>query len=132
MPLLVVVNRLPRREADQRAVLDDARRRFEEAGLGTAGPGGHACPCSGWSRGPRRPGRRPGGGGHRAGAPGLWTTWADTAALTAVKAQAAAGRPGRPAAAVAEVAADLEADRRRAAALRAPVERAYAAEEERP
>src|SRR5512132_2642335 len=79
VPLLVVVNRLPRREADRRAVLGDARRRFEEAGLGTAGPGGRDLPMLG----------------------------------------------------VVEGAADLEADRRRAAALRAQVERAYDTEQER-
>jgi hypothetical protein len=132
VPLLVVVNRLPRREADRRAVLDDARRRFEEAGLATAGPGGRDLPLLGVVEGARDPATD----GLEAAAiepvrRALADLSADTAALTAVKAQALrgalAGLPG----AVAEVAGDLEADRRRAAALRAPVERAYAGEEER-
>src|SRR5919204_2830363 len=40
VPLLVVVNRLPRRPADQAAVLADCRPRFAEAGLDEAGWGG--------------------------------------------------------------------------------------------
>src|SRR5918992_1624138 len=83
VPLLVVVNRLPRREADRRAV-----RALAELA-------------------------------------------ADPGALTAVKAQALRGALAGLPAAVAEVAADLEADRRRAAALRIPVERAYDAEQDR-
>src|SRR4029453_12794016 len=55
VPLLVVVNRLPRREADRRAVLADARRRFEEAGLGTAGPGRRGLPTLGVGDGARDP-----------------------------------------------------------------------------
>src|SRR4029450_11500970 len=56
---------------------------------------------------------------------------ADTAALTAVKAQALRGALAGLPAATGEVAADLEADRRRAVALRAPVEPAYDTEQER-
>ena len=48
---------------------------------------------------------------------------ADTAALTAVKAQALRGALAGLPVAVARVAGDLEADRQRAAALRAGVER---------
>jgi 50S ribosome-binding GTPase len=132
VPLLVVVNRLPHREADRRAVLTDARRRFEEAALGTAGPGGRDLPMLGVVEGARDPATdgleaeaiEP---VHRA----LADLSADTAALTAIKAQALrgalAGLPG----AVAELARDLEADRRRAAALRAQAERAYDGEQER-
>jgi len=132
VPLLVVVNRLPRREADQRAVLADARRRFEEADLGTAGPGGRDLPLLGVVEGARDPATD----GLEAGAiepvrRALAELSADTGALTAVKAQALRGALAGLPAAVAEVAADLEADRRRAAALRAPVERAYAGEQER-
>jgi energy-coupling factor transporter ATP-binding protein EcfA2 len=132
VPLLVVVNRLPRREADRRAVVDDARRRFEEAGLGTAGPGGRDLPLLGVVEGARDPATD----GLEAAAiepvrRALADLSADTAALTAVKAQALRGALAGLPAVVAEVAADLEADRRRVAALRAPVERAYAGEEER-
>src|SRR4029453_3353283 len=55
VPLLVVANRLPRREADRRAGLGDARRRFEEAGLGTPGPGGGDLPLLGVVEGARDP-----------------------------------------------------------------------------
>ena len=132
VPLLVVVNRLPRREADQRAVLDDARRRFEEAGLGRAGPGGRDLPMLGVVEGARDPATD----GLEAGAiepvrRALAELSADPGALTAVKAQALRGALAGLPAAVAEVAGDLEADRRRAAALRVPVERAYATEQER-
>jgi len=132
VPLLVVVNRLPRREADRRAVLADARRRFEEAGLGTAGPGGRDLPMLGVVEGARDPATD----GLEAGAiepvrRALAGLSADTAALTAVKAQALRGALAGLPAVVAEVAADLEADRRRAAALRAHVERAYDGEQER-
>jgi hypothetical protein len=132
VPLLVVVNRLPRREADRRAVLDDARRRFEEAELGTAGPGGRDLPLLGVTEGARDPATD----GLDAGAiepvrRALAELSADTAALTAVKAQALRGALTGLPAATDEVAADSEADRRRAAALRAHVERAYDAEQER-
>jgi energy-coupling factor transporter ATP-binding protein EcfA2 len=132
VPLLMVVNRLPRREADQRAVLDDARRRFEEAGLGRAGPGGRDLPMLGVVEGARDPATD----GLEAGAiepvrRALAELSADPGALTAVKAQALRGALAGLPAAVAEVAGDLEADRRRAAALRVPVERAYATEQER-
>ncbi|HZA85041.1 MAG TPA: GTPase [Actinomycetes bacterium] len=132
VPLLVVVNRLPRREADRRAVLADARRRFEEAGLGTAGPGGRDLPLLGVVEGARDPATD----GLEAAAiepvrRALAELAADPGALTAVKAQALRGALAGLPAAVAEVAADLEADRRRAAALRIPVERAYDAEQDR-
>jgi energy-coupling factor transporter ATP-binding protein EcfA2 len=132
VPLLMVVNRLPRREADQRAVLDDARRRFEEAGLGRAGPGGRDLPMLGVVEGARDPATD----GLEAGAiepvrRALAELSADPGALTAVKAQALRGALAGLPAAVAEVAGDLEADRRRAATLRVPVERAYATEQER-
>jgi energy-coupling factor transporter ATP-binding protein EcfA2 len=132
VPLLVVVNRLPRRAADQRAVLADARRRFEEAGLGTAGPGGRDLPMLGVVEGARDPATD----GLEASAiepvrRALADLSADTAALTAVKAQALRGALAGLPAAVAEVAGDLEADRLRAAALRSAVERAYATEQER-
>jgi energy-coupling factor transporter ATP-binding protein EcfA2 len=132
VPLLVVVNRLPRRQADQRAVLDDAGRRFEEAGLGAAGPGGRDLPLLGVVEGARDPATD----GLEAGAiepvrRALAELSADTAALTAVKAQALRGALAGLPAATDEVAADSEADRRRAAALRAHVERAYDAEQER-
>src|ERR687891_406399 len=55
VPLLVVVNRLPRREADRRAGLGDARRRFQEADLGRAGPGGLDLPVLGVVEGARDP-----------------------------------------------------------------------------
>jgi energy-coupling factor transporter ATP-binding protein EcfA2 len=132
VPLLMVVNRLPRREADQRAVLDDARRRFEEAGLGRAGPGGRDLPMLGVVEGARDPATD----GLEAGAiepvrRALAELSADPGALTAVKAQALRGALAGLPAVVDEVAGDLEADRRRAAALRVPVERAYATEQER-
>jgi energy-coupling factor transporter ATP-binding protein EcfA2 len=132
VPLLVVVNRLPRREADQRAVLSDARRRFEEAGLGTAGPGGRDLPMLGVVEGARDPATD----GLEAGAiepvrRALAELSADPGALTEVKAQALrgalAGLPGGGGGS----AGDLEADRHRAAALRAPVQRAYDGEQER-
>jgi 50S ribosome-binding GTPase len=132
VPLLVVVNRLPRREADRRAVLSDARRRFEESGLGTAGPGGRDLPMLGVVEGARDPATD--GLEADAIAPvrdALAELSADPGALTAVKAQALRGALAGLPAVVGEVAADLEADRRRAAALRAPVERAYDGEQER-
>ena len=132
VPLLVVVNRLPRREADQRAVLADARRRFEEADLGTAGPGGRDLPLLGVVEGARDPATD----GLEAAAiepvrRALADLSADTGALTAVKAQALRGALAGLPAATDEVAADLEADRRRADALRAPVQRAYDGEQRR-
>jgi hypothetical protein len=127
-----VVNRLPRREADQRAVLSDARRRFEEAGLGTAGPGGRDLPMLGVVEGARDPATD----GLEAGAiepvrRALAELSADPGALTEVKAQALRGALAGLPAVVDEVAGDLEADRDRAAALRAPVQRAYDGEQER-
>ena len=132
VPLLVVVNRLPRREADRRAVLSDAWRRFEEAGLGTAGPGGRDLPMLGVVEGARDPATD----GLEAGAiepvrRALAELSADPGALTEVKAQALRGALAGLPAAVDEVAGDLEADRHRAAALRAPVQRAYDGEQER-
>jgi hypothetical protein len=132
VPLLVVVNRLPRREADREAILRDCRRRFEEAGLGHAGPGGRDLPLLGVVEGARDPAVD----GLDAAAiepvrARLAELSADTSALTAVKAQALRGALAGLPATVDEVARDLEADRRRAAALRAPVERAYATEQQR-
>jgi hypothetical protein len=113
-------------------VLADARRRFEEADLGTAGPGGRDLPLLGVVEGARDPATD----GLEAAAiepvrRALAELSADTGALTAVKAQALRGALAGLPAAVAEVATDLEADRQRAAALQAPVERAYAGEQER-
>jgi hypothetical protein len=132
VPLLVVVNRLPRREADRQAILADCRRRFEQAGLGRAGPGGRDLPLLGVVEGARDPAvdgldaaaiepvrRR------------LAELSADPSALRAVKAQALRGALAGLPATVDEVARDLEADRHRAAALRAPVERAYATQQQR-
>jgi hypothetical protein len=132
VPLLVVVNRLPRREADQRAILDDARRRFEEAGLGLAGPGGRDLPMLGVVEGARDPATD----GLEAAAiepvrRALADLSADPGALTAVKAQALRGALAGLPAAVTEIGGDLEADRRRTAALRVMVDRAYAVEQER-
>jgi hypothetical protein len=132
VPLLVVVNRLPRREADRQAILADCRRRFEQAGLGRAGPGGRDLPLLGVVEGARdlavdgldaaaiEPVRRR-----------LAELSADPSALRAVKAQALRGALAGLPATVDEVARDLEADRHRAAALRAPVERAYATQQQR-
>jgi hypothetical protein len=132
VPLLVVVNRLPRREADREAILRDCRRRFEEAGFGHAGPGGRDLPLLGVVEGARDPAVD----GLDAAAiepvrARLAELSADPSALTAVKAQALRGALAGLPATVDEVARDLEADRRRAAALRAPVERAYATEQQR-
>jgi len=132
VPLLVVVNRLPRREADRLAVMRDCRRRFEAAGLGHAGPGGRDLPLLGVEEGARDPAVD----GLDAAAiepvrARLAELSADTSALTAVKAQALRGALTGLPATVDEVARDLEADRRRAAALRAAVERAYATEQGR-
>jgi hypothetical protein len=132
VPLLVVVNRLPRREADREAILRDCRRRFEEAGLGHAGPGGRDLPLLGVVEGARDPAVD----GLDAAAiepvrGRLAELSADPSALTAVKAQALRGALAGLPATVDEVARDLEADRRRAAALRAPVERAYTTEQQR-
>jgi hypothetical protein len=132
VPLLVVVNRLPRREADREAILQDCRRRFEEAGLGHAGPGGRDLPLLGVVEGARDPAVD----GLDAAAiepvrTRLAELSADAAALAAVKAQALRGALAGLPATVDEVARDLEADRLRAAALRASVERAYAAEQAR-
>src|SRR5919106_16788 len=129
---LADADRLHRREDDRRAVLDDARRRFEEAGLGTAGPGGRDLPMLGVVEGARDPETD----GLEAAAiepvrRALAELSADPGALTAVKAQALRGSLAGLPAAVEEVARDVEADRLRVAALRAPVERAYATEQER-
>jgi hypothetical protein len=132
VPLLVVVNRLPRREADREAVLRDCRRRFEEAGLGHAGPGGRDLPLLGVVEGARDPAVD----GLDAAAiepvrARLAELSADASALAAVKAQALRGALAGLPATVDEVARDLEADRLRAAALRAAVERAYTTEQGR-
>jgi hypothetical protein len=132
VPLLVVVNRLPPREADRQAILRDCRRRFEEAGLGRAGPGGRDLPLLGIVEGARDPAVD---GLQAAAVEPIRRVLAglsqDPGALTAVKAQALRGALAGLPAAVEEVARDVEADRLRAAALRAPVERAYATEQER-
>jgi hypothetical protein len=132
VPLLVVVNRLPRREADRQAILADCRRRFEQAGLGHAGPGGRDLPLLGVVEGARDPAAD----GLDAAAiepvrRRLAELSADPSALRAVKAQALRGALAGLPATVDEVARDLEADRHRAAALRAPVERAYATQQQR-
>jgi 50S ribosome-binding GTPase len=132
VPLLVVVNRLPQREADRQAILRDCRRRFEEAGLDRAGPGGRDLPLLGVVEGARDPAVD----GLDAAAVEpvrqlLASLSEDPVALTAVKAQALRGALAGLPAAVEAVARDLEADRLRAAALRLPVERAYATEQER-
>jgi Dynamin family len=132
VPLLVVVNRLPPRETDRQAILRDCRRRFEEAGLGRAGPGGRDLPLLGIVEGARDPAVD---GLQAAAVEPIRRVLAglsqDPGALTAVKAQALRGALAGLPAAVEEVARDVEADRLRAAALRAPVERAYATEQER-
>jgi hypothetical protein len=132
VPLLVVVNRLPRREADRQAILADCRRRFEQAGLGHAGPGGRDLPLLAVAEGARDPAVA----GLDAAAiepvrHRLAELSADPSALRAVKAQALRGALAGLPATVDEVARDLEADRHRAAALRVPVERAYATEQQR-
>src|SRR5829696_7683450 len=109
VPLLVVVNRLPRRGADQGAVLADARRRFEEAGLGTAGPGGRDLPMLGVVEGARDPA----------------TDGLEASAIEPVRRALADLSGDRGGVTV------VKGDRQRAAALRAGVERAYAAEQER-
>jgi hypothetical protein len=129
VPLLVVVNRLPRRAADREAVLRDCRRRFEEAGFGHAGPGGRDLPLLGVVEGARDPavdGLDP--AAIEPVRARLADLSADASALAAVKAQALRGALAGLPATVDEVARDLEADRLRAAALRAAVERAYATE----
>jgi hypothetical protein len=132
VPLLVVVNRLPRREIDRLAVLRDCRRRFDEAGLGHAGPGGRDLPLLGVVEGARDPtvdGLDP--AAIEPVRARLAELSADPSALVAVKAQALRGALAGLPATVDEVARDVEADARRAAALRAPVERAYGTEQGR-
>jgi hypothetical protein len=128
VPLMVVVNRLPRDESDRAAVMADCRRRFAEAGLQGAGPRG-ALPFLGVVEGARddavdgldaaaiEPVRR-----------ALDELATDPLALGAVKAAALRGAMAGLPGAVGRLAGDLERDRQRAAALRAPVERAYAGE----
>ena len=128
VPLMVVVNRLPKIEADRAAVLADSRRRFEEAGLGQAGPRGE-LPFLGVEEGALdeatdglaaaavEPVRR-----------ALVELGRDTRALAAVKATALRGALAGLPASVEQVARDLELDERRAAALRGAVTRAYAEE----
>jgi hypothetical protein len=128
VPLLVVANRLPRREADRAAVLADCWRRFEEAGLGDAGPDGRLL-LVGVVEGAREAATD----GLDAAAVGpvrraLEALGRDRGTLAAVKLRALRGALAGLPAAVDAVARDLEADRRRAAALRVPVERAYQAE----
>ncbi|HEX6675890.1 MAG TPA: GTPase [Actinomycetes bacterium] len=129
VPLMVVLNRLPRGEADRDAVMADCRRRFAEAGFEGAGPRGE-LPFLGVVEGARdatvdgldaaaiEPLRR-----------ALEELAADPRALGAVKAAALRGAMAGLPDAVERLAGHLERDRRRAAALRAAAERAYAAEE---
>lgn len=128
VPLMVVVNRLPRGEADRAAVMADCRRRFGEAGLERAGPRGD-LPFIGVVEGARddavdgldaaaiEPVRRT-----------LGELAADPGALGAVKAAALRGAVAGLPDTVGRLADDLERDRRRAAALRDSAERAYASE----
>ncbi len=128
IPLMVLVNRLPRDEADRDAVLADCRRRFSEAGFDDAGPRGE-LPFLGVVEGARdakvdgldaaaiEPLRRT-----------LDELAADPRALGAVKAAALRGAMAGLPDAVGRLAGYLERDRQRAATLRAAVERAYAAE----
>ncbi len=128
VPLMVVVNRLPRNESDQAAVMADARRRFEEAGLGQAGPRGE-LPFLGVEEGARDEARD--GLSAVAVEPvrrALVELGNDTRALAAVKAAALRGALAGLPASVEQLATDLELDEQRAAALRGPVTRAYAEE----
>src|SRR6266508_1237666 len=128
VPLMVVVNRLPRNESDQAAVMADARRRFEEAGLGQAGPRGE-LPFLGVEEGARDEARD--GLSAVAVEPvrrALVELGNDTRALAAVKAAALRGALAGLPASVEQLATDLELDEQRAAALRDPVTRAYAEE----
>jgi len=128
VPLMVVVNRLPWNEADRAAVMADSRRRFEEAGLGQAGPDGE-LPFLGVEEGARDEGTD----GLTAAAvepvrQALVELGRDTRALAAVKAAALRGALAGLPSSVEQVARDLELDEQRAAALRGPVTRAYAEE----
>jgi energy-coupling factor transporter ATP-binding protein EcfA2 len=126
VPLMVVVNRLPRDPADQAAVMADCRRRFAEAGLQQAGPRGD-LPFLGVEEGARddavdgldaaaiEPVRR-----------SLTQLATDPSALGAVKAAALRGALAGLPAGVEGLAGELERDRQRAAGLRVPVDRAYA------
>ncbi len=128
---MVVVNRLPRREADRAVVMADARRRFDEAGLKEAGPHGE-LPFLGVEEGARD--EATDGLDARAVEPvrrALTDLGRDTSALAAVKATALRGALAGLPASVEQVARDLELDERRAAALRSPVERGYAEEASR-
>src|SRR5918993_770760 len=109
-----------------------AEELLQAADLCPAGPGGRALPMLGVVEGARDPATD----GLEAGAiepvrRALAELSADPGALTEVKAQALRGALAGVPAAVDEVPGDLEADRRRAAALRAPVQRAYDGEQER-
>ena len=132
VPLVVVVNRLPVPEADREAVMADCRRRFDEAGL-TEGLGtGSALTFVPVVEGQREPaidGLLP-----DAVAPLrrlLVAAAAGGPAASPVRRQALRGALAGLRGAVGEVAGDLEADERRAAALRAVVRRTYRAELDR-
>ena len=127
VPLMVVVNRLPRDQADRDAVMADCRRRFAEAGLEQAGPRGD-LPFLGVEEGARDDAVD--GLDAAAIAPVRWALTelaTDPSALGAVKAAALRGALAGLPAGVEGLAGELERDRQRAAGLRAPVDRAYAA-----
>jgi energy-coupling factor transporter ATP-binding protein EcfA2 len=140
VPLLVVVNRLPPAEADRQAIMADCRRRFEEAGLGHAGPvepGGGVSAAAGGpllllgvnegDRDEALDGLRPDAvAGLRARLEAL--AGAGSPAASAVKLQALRGALEGLPATVGAVASDLEADERRSAPLRAVVARSYRSE----
>jgi hypothetical protein len=144
VPLAVVVNRLPREERDRRAILDDCRRRFADAGLGLGGAGPAAGPAAGE---PPAPGwddaftllpvlehacEQATDGLRREAVAPLRAALAALAeagpARSAVRLQALRGALEGLPGAVATVARDLDADERRAGALRAVARRAYDAE----
>lgn len=138
VPLAVVLNRLPLDEGDRRAILDDCLRRFGAAGLDGAGPvagqitapgpdGGLALlpvlehECDQETDGLRREAVAP----LRAALAALAEAGP---ARSAVKLQALRGALEGLPSAVDAVARDLDADERRAGALRAVARRAYDAE----
>jgi hypothetical protein len=134
VPLVVVMNRLPPDPEDRRAVLEDCLRRFEAAGLGTAGPAGgdgeptelRILPVAEGERDPDIDGLR-----SDVVAPLralLGQLAAEGPASSAVRRQALRGALEGLPGAVGAVAADLESDERRAGSLRAVVRRSYAGE----
>jgi len=140
VPLLVVANRLPRAEADRQAIMADCRRRFEDEGLGRAGPAEPAGPGEAAAGGPllllgvlegdrdeELDGLRP-YAVHALRERLARLAQAGSGAASAVKLQALRGALEGLPAAVGAVAADLEADERRAAPLRGAVARSYRTE----